>query len=303
MNGGPGGLAAVYGEQRRQGGGGGGFIERNGVFVPLQGTNPGDPLMGGYGYCDFTDFDAAGQPHTFHPGVDLNAGTYCQDDLGNAIVASISGLVLAVLPWNGASGEGNHLWVYYDDPVAVAPAWAHFDHLEAFALGEGARFRAGDVLGFCGATGGWDCAHAHCELLRYQPSSWWLWPYGWSRVQVEALYFDPGWWYAETVARAGGQEEDVRTTTTPEERAAAQPYFEQLGVPFNTETAIGQRACLAYYRDETRGPAMGGEYPATAPDGTSVTRQDFTAGTCEAKAQPDGGWWTGWAELNRERIP
>lgn len=298
MNGGAGGLAALYGGQRRQGGGGGGFIERNGVFVPLQGTNPADPLSGGYGYLDWTD---GGQ--TPHPGSDLNAGSSCNSDEGAAVVASVGGIVLAVLPWDGVtSGEGNHLWVYYDDPVAVAPTWAHFDHLEAFGVKEGQRFGPGELLGLCGRTGNWDCAHSHLELLRDQPPSWWLWPYQWSVAQVQALYFDPSFWYAETVARAAGQEEDVRTSTTPEERQAVKPYFEMNGIPCNMDTSLMQRACLAYYRDESRGPAVTGEYPATAPDGTAVTRQDFTAGTGEAKPQPDGSWWTGWVEVIKEGM-
>src|SRR5207302_2113014 len=54
-------------------------------------------------------------------------------------------------------------------------------------------------------------------------------------------------------------------------------YFEQLGFPVNLDTAIMQRAVLAYQRGETRGPALSAEYPATSPNGMSVIRQDFTA--------------------------
>lgn len=46
-----------------QGGGGGGFIVRNGVYVPLQYTDPKSPLQGGYGWCDRTDNGL-----TYHPG-------------------------------------------------------------------------------------------------------------------------------------------------------------------------------------------------------------------------------------------
>lgn len=94
------------------------------------------------------------------------------------------------------------------------------------------------------------------------------------------------------------QPEGIAMDTTPQERAAMAPYFSQLGVPFNTETAIGQRACLAYKRGETRGPAIGQEYPAVEGDGTAVTRQDFTAGSAVAKVLGDGTWVVNWAELN-----
>ena len=296
MNGGPGGLDAVYGRERRrrsQAGGGGGFLERNGVFVPLQGTSAQDPLQGGYGFCDWTDGGL-----TPHPGVDLNAGGSCGADEGNAVVASVDGVVLAVLPWDQVTpGEGNHLWVAYDAPFLPGPTWAHFDHLGEFAVEEGMRFAAGELLGTCSASGGWDCAHSHCELLRSAPPSWWLWPYGWSMAQVQGVYYDPGVWYQQVVALAGGAEDSMRTDTTPEERAAVKPYFEQLGYECNMDTALMQRAALAYYRDESRGPACSYEYPAVAPDGSQVTRQKFSAGILEAKQQADGSWWTGFVEV------
>jgi murein DD-endopeptidase MepM/ murein hydrolase activator NlpD len=289
MSGGPGGLQALYGAQRRaQGGGGGGFIERSGVFVPLQGTNPESPLSGGYGFCDPTD---GGQ--TPHPGADLNAGGSCGADEGNMVVASVAGVVLAVLPWDGHTpGEGNHLWVLYDAPEAPALTWGHFDHLGSFAVSEGQRFQAGQLLGTCSASGGWDCPHLHLELLRQQPSSWWLWPYGWSVAQVEAVYYEPSVWYAETVARAAGQEDDVRTSTTPEEREAVKPYFEMYGIGANMDTALLQRACLAYYREESPGPCLTGEYPW---GDRGYVRQQFSARTGEWHPDDNTVYWV---ELN-----
>lgn len=96
-------------------------------------------------------------------------------------------------------------------------------------------------------------------------------------------------------------EDSIPMETTAQERAAMKPYFDQLGQDCNTETALMQRACLAYKRGESRGPALSGEYPATAPDGAAVTRQDFTAGKAEAKRLGDGTWWTGWVEVVKEQ--
>jgi hypothetical protein len=56
---------------------------RNGIYVPLECTNPADPLNGGYGWCDKTDGGM-----TYHPGVDLNSGAGCNADLGLEVVAS-----------------------------------------------------------------------------------------------------------------------------------------------------------------------------------------------------------------------
>jgi hypothetical protein len=58
-------------------------------------------------------------------------------------------------------------------------------------------------------------------------------------------------------------------------------YLSQLGQPVNMDTAIIRRACLAYRRGETRGPAISDEYPATTADGRRVIRQNFTAGIGE----------------------
>jgi Peptidase_C39 like family len=71
-------------------------------------------------------------------------------------------------------------------------------------------------------------------------------------------------------------------------------YLSQLGTPVNMETAIIRRACLAYRHGETRGPAVSGEYPAQAPDGRQVIRQNFTAGIAEYDPQTGA---VGWVEL------
>jgi len=180
-----------------------GLVSQNGVYAPLATIDPQAPLLGGYGWLDRTDYDAAGVPHTLHPGADLNAGASASADCGLAVVAIVSGVVRAVLPADGG-GEGNHLWIELTSPVAAAPAWSHYDHLERFApgLSVGQEVAAGEVVGYCGGTGGWAC-HVHTELTKGPPASWWLWPYGWSRAQVEATYWRPYDWFTATVAKAG----------------------------------------------------------------------------------------------------
>ena len=285
MNSGRGGLRRL----RSQGGGGSGYVEVNGIYVPLQGVNPQNPLMGGYGFGDWTDGG-----HTHHPGVDLNSGSSCNADLRAGIVAPTDGTVVAVLPWDGhTSGEGNHFWLYLDDVRCCAPAWAHFDHCDEVYVVEGQRVSAGEVIATCGNTGNWECAHSHEELARAQPSSWWQWPYGWSMAAVEASYFDPAVWYAATAEKASGTwTEDVPMDVTQEELNDMAPYFALYGVSPNMATAIMHRAGLAYKRDETPGPCLTDEYP----HGPYV-RQDFTARTAEYHPD-DGGVY--WVELNKE---
>ena len=92
-------------------------------------------------------------------------------------------------------------------------------------------------------------------------------------------------------------EEGIPMDTTPEERQALKPYFDQLGQDCNMDTTLMMRACLAYKRGESRGPALTGEYPAVAPSGRPSVRQNFTASICEAFQREDGSWEANWVEL------
>jgi murein DD-endopeptidase MepM/ murein hydrolase activator NlpD len=116
-------------------------------------------------------------------------------------VAPLGGVVRALFHWNGSSyGEGNHVWVELDDPCCPGPTFWHTDHLLDILVSVGQRVVPGQPIGLCGRTGGWDCAHAHTELAKSAPQDgWWQWPYGWSRAQVEAAYWNPRtWWDAAT---------------------------------------------------------------------------------------------------------
>ena len=183
--------------RRSQAGGGGGYVTVNDrLFAPLQGLNPNNILQGGYGWLSPTDGGA-----TLHPGLDLNSGGSCNADEGLFVVAPLGGVVRATLFWNGYTpGEGNHVWVELDDPCLPGPTWWHTDHLLQISVGVGQRLNPGEPIGLCGRSGGWDCAHAHTELLKAAPAyGWFQWPYGWSRGQVEAAYWNPtDWWSAAT---------------------------------------------------------------------------------------------------------
>ena len=82
---------------------------------------------------------------------------------------------------------------------------------------------------------------------------------------------------------------DAGTVTIDD--AALQRYLEQLGTPVNMDSALVRRACLAYRRGESRGPAVSDEYPATAPDGRAVVRQRFSAGIAEYDSATGQATW------------
>jgi hypothetical protein len=189
--------------ERSQAGGGSGFVNvANRLFAPLQGLDPNNVLMGGYGWLSMTDGGA-----TYHPGLDLNSGSSCNADEGASVVVPLAGVTRAVL--YAASGEGNHVWVELDDPCLPGPTYFHVDHLGSVGTTVGQRHPAGGHIGTCGRTGGWDCAHAHIELTQGPPrTGYWQWPYGWSRSEVEAAYWNPSaWWSAATaLVLAEGQQ-------------------------------------------------------------------------------------------------
>src|SRR5262245_26318729 len=182
------------------------MVSRNGIYVPLSGVNPGDPLMGGYGWLSPTDGGM-----TLHPGWDLNSaqggsGSGCNADEGLPIVAAVGGVVRAVCLWDGwSSGEGNHVWIELDDARqgwTGGTTWQHVDHLQSVSVTDGEPVVAGQKIGTCGRTGGWSCAHCHWEMAKSRPSSWYQWPYGWSRSAVQAAYYDPLDWLQRSVAHA-----------------------------------------------------------------------------------------------------
>ena len=195
------------------------FVDVQGrLFAPLQGLSPADVTQGGYGWLDATDGGA-----TFHPGVDLNSGGSCNADEGLLVVAPLGGIVRAALGWDYATpGEGNHVWVELDDPVCPGPTWWHTDHLLEIWVREGQRLGPGEPIGTCGRSGGWDCAHAHTELLKGPPAAgYWQWPYGWSRAQVEAAYYAPRSWWDAAAAKVGQAPPEVVTMILSGAQSAA----------------------------------------------------------------------------------
>jgi hypothetical protein len=240
---------------RPQGGGGAGFVTvNNRLFAPLQGLNPDNVLMGGYGWLSWTDYDDYGNPHTLHCGLDLNSGQSCDDDLGALLVCPLAGVVRDCIYWNGTQpGEGNHIWIELDDGCDPGRAsgvttWLHNDHLDSFLVVPEQRLAPGEPYGRCGKSGGWSCAHGHVEWLKGPPQDGpWQWPYGWSRQQVEAAYWNPSeWWAAASalVLAEGGQPvppEVVMILTDWQLRNWVMPdLWAWAGIPYNPESGTAQ---------------------------------------------------------------
>jgi murein DD-endopeptidase MepM/ murein hydrolase activator NlpD len=272
------------------------------VSVPMDGLSAADPTRGGLLFCQLTE-----NGRCFHPGVDLNGPHGGDADRYLPERAVLDFEVWSVTRWNGTStGYGHHVWLRYPfDPTSpTGESYNHYCHQEEIAegLAVGQAGRSGQQIGRCGKSGLYGgnytpYAHLHWEVRWTPPPSPDFWPSGYSEAWVRANYVRPRDWWAGLLAYA--PEEEIPVDTTPEERAALQPYFEQLGVPVNVETAIMKLAALAYKRGETRGPAMSDEYPATSPEGAPVIRQQFTAGV--GQFDPASGA-THWVEVVKEAM-
>jgi Peptidase family M23 len=208
--------------------------------------------------------------HTTRVSVDLNSGQTCNADEGALVVAPLAGVVRATL--YAAAGEGNHVWVELDDPCCPGPTWWHTDHLQSVSVAVAQRLAPGDPIGTCGRSGGWDCAHAHTELLKGPPEDgYWQWPYGWSRAQVEAAYYAPRSWWDAAAALVGGAPPEVVTMILSGAQAAAVQAV-VWGSHWNPDAA--EFAIPAAWRSEWRrgvwrGAPLGGEQlvPEDAAEG------------------------------------
>jgi len=275
----------------------GGFVTVNDrLYAPLQGLQPGNVLMGGYDWLDWTDGGV-----TPHPGLDLNSGTSCNSDEGLLCVAPLAGVVRAALWWDGyTSGEGNHVWIELDDPCCPAPTYLHNDHLQTILVSVGQRLTPGQPYGRCGRSGNWDCAHAHVELSKGAPvHGWWQWPYGWSIPQVEQVYYNPySWWSAATalVIEEGGEPIPPETITMLEDWQVRgwilAPLYEAAGIPYNPDSGTAQawvsRLREGYYPGRPRSVEQ--PYGEGDQEGVWV---EFEGGVCLYRLGDGQVSWTG----------
>lgn len=271
-----------------------GFLNVQGrLFAPLQGLEENDVLMGGYGFLDWTDYDQAGIPHTAHPGADLNAGSGCNADEGYPVVAMLAGVVRAVLLWDGVtSGEGNHLWLELVDEMAPGPTWLHHDHLKTVSVAVGQRVAPGELLGTCGRTGNWDCAHLHTEWSKgAPPNGWWQWPLNWTREQVEDAYYNPRTWWDAAAANVAGAPSEVVAMLLEGWQLKGwvlADLYQQAGVPFNPESATANAWCDELHRGVYRGRPRGNEH--AIEDGVW---QEFEAGVVIWRQSDGAVSWNG----------
>ena len=195
------------------------------------------------------------------------------------------GIVRAVLYWDGYTpGEGNHCWVELQDDCAPGPTWWHTDHLEEVWVRDGQRLTPGEPIGRCGRSGGWDCAHAHTELLKSSPQyGWFQWPYGWPREAVEAAYYDPSAWWRAAAAKVGQAPPEVVVSILSGAQSAAVQAVMWGEYPFNPDAAIARAWRDDWHGGIWRGRAVSSEQPIPQDDSEGKPAgafQLFEAGCC-----------------------
>jgi hypothetical protein len=222
---------------------------------PLRGTDPADPLRGGYNFLDWTD-----SGHTPHPGVDLNAGANCHDDKDLPVVCPAAGVVRHAERADATNGRGFglHVWVEH-----ASGEWGHFCHLDELAVHEGQQVGTGTVLGTCGNTDGWDCEHVHWEVMRGRPQAWDFWPYNWSQQQVAQRYFDPFTWLA--VRGSLGMEHENMAILNDSElfEVVNKGWGELRGIPCNPDSGFYKAWVEALRAGDYRGLPVAGEMGVT----------------------------------------
>lgn len=148
--------------------------------VPLSGVQGANPTLGGYEYLEWTG-------SVFHPGIDLNSGNSADADWGLPVRSPLKGEVVHVERWTGATGFGNHIWLWCPNEEV----YLHFCHLDTINVFLGQTVPRDGFLGTCGKSGNWPWAHLHFEV-----TAAWLganfWPVGWSAEEIASVYLDPG---------------------------------------------------------------------------------------------------------------
>src|SRR5687767_11557844 len=104
---------------------------------PLEGTDPANPTVGGYTFCQDTG-------SAIHPGLDLNSGGGGDGDCRKRVTTPVAGVVRAVRS-DGAGSFGDHVWV-----ESERHDWLHFCHLAEVVVAEGEAVRPGQQIGTCG---------------------------------------------------------------------------------------------------------------------------------------------------------
>jgi murein DD-endopeptidase MepM/ murein hydrolase activator NlpD len=225
----------------------------NGVYAVLQGLSGGNPLLGGYGYLEWSALGGA-----YHEGMDLNSLGGGDADLGALVVAPVAGRVQFVGYWDGRStGFGNHAAVWLDAAAAAPRCYVHVAHLDTVTVLQGQQVVAGQQLGTCGKSGHQTYAHVHTALWYDVPpgGNWNFWQAGYPKEWVAAHTLDPEAWFWATAARAGELEfpTEVAQMLTGAQRAAVQAalwgsYWDPAQAEFALPTAWRDEWVAGRYR-------------------------------------------------------
>lgn len=153
-------------------------------MFPLINAAENNPTMGGYDFGEWSTYS-----NQFHPGIDFNAGSGGDGDLGMSLVA-VCKIALRASE-ETARGYGKHQWWEVLEGPHVG-SWIHYCHANSFVYNEiDTVANRGEKIGECGKSGGQQFVHLHFEVKKQKPQSWGYWGGGLTKDQMLATYTDP----------------------------------------------------------------------------------------------------------------
>lgn len=119
----------------------------------------------------------------YHPGEDLNSGTWGGSDRGLPVTSFSNGVVI----FKTKSGGWGNLLVIWHDHLKVWSRYAHFDTINVKV---GDRVTLQTVIGTCGSTGT-TSPHSHFEIVQKKLNKWTDYVWGWPKKKVMEYFLAP----------------------------------------------------------------------------------------------------------------
>lgn len=130
-------------------------------MFPLLEARENNPTMGGYDFGEWSTYS-----NQFHPGLDFNAGSGGDGDLGMTLVAVCRMEFRA--HEETTRGYGKHQWWEIMEGPHVG-SWVHYCHAYSFVWSTddiGKSVSRGEKIGECGKSGGQQFVHLHYEVKK-----------------------------------------------------------------------------------------------------------------------------------------
>lgn len=144
-----------------------------------------DDRKTGYQFLSFMTKYINGKKVTgYHPGLDLNSGSYAEADRGLPVKPFSNGIV--IFQKNLGSGWGNLIVVWHEH----LKLWSRYAHFDTVSVKKGDLVTMDTTLGKCGSSGT-QSPHCHFEIITKQLTKWDQYVWGWTKEKVMEYFASP----------------------------------------------------------------------------------------------------------------